>query len=205
MYNQINKYIQNTQGSTHKFNLKLLDVFEIEQNDKRAKYEEATKNLNNKTLLFHGSSITNWISILKHDLMINPQAVKKDVYICGKMFGNGIYFANCVSKSWGYCRTEQSNNIGCLALAEVALGNVSKRIDADYDIDHNSLLRKGYDSVQGLGKTTPNGSVTIDDTIIPNGALTHANNRAYLQYDEFIVYKSEHQLIKYLVIVKDEK
>jgi hypothetical protein len=92
-----------------------------------------------------------------------------------------------------------------LALAEVPLGNISKRINADYNITFNSLQKTGHNSVQGLGKVTPSSSVTIDGVEIPNGPLKNTNVGAYLQYDEFIVYEQNQQLIKYLVIIKNKK
>lgn len=39
------------------------------------------------------------------------------------MFGKGVYFADMVSKSANYCHTSQSDPVGLLLLAEVALGN----------------------------------------------------------------------------------
>ena len=40
------------------------------------------------------------------------------------MFGKGVYFADMVSKSANYCHTSQSDPVGLLLLAEVALGNM---------------------------------------------------------------------------------
>lgn len=42
----------------------------------------------------------------------------------GYMFGKGVYFADMVSKSANYCHTSQSDPVGLLLLAEVALGNM---------------------------------------------------------------------------------
>lgn len=42
----------------------------------------------------------------------------------GYMFGKGVYFADMVSKSANYCHTSQSEPVGLLLLAEVALGNM---------------------------------------------------------------------------------
>ena len=40
------------------------------------------------------------------------------------MLGQGIYFADMVSKSANYCCTSRSNNTGLLLLCDVALGNM---------------------------------------------------------------------------------
>lgn len=44
------------------------------------------------------------------------------------MFGKGVYFADMVSKSANYCHTSQSEPVGLLLLAEVALGNMWVKI-----------------------------------------------------------------------------
>ena len=49
------------------------------------------------TYLWHGSRNENWLSIIGTGLSLNPNAA-----ITGKMFGNGIYFAPDVDKSFGY-------------------------------------------------------------------------------------------------------
>jgi len=205
MYEEIVKYVMNTQGSTHHVNLKVLDIYEISQDGKQKSYEDHSKGLDNKMLLYHGSSMANWLSIMTHGLLINPNSVKPGVMITGAMFSAGLYFANCVSKSWNYCRTESSKGIGCLALAEVALGNISKRINADYSITKASLKKTGHDSVQGQGQTTPGSNTVIDDVIVPNGKLVKSNVGAQLLYDEFIVYEGDRHVIKYLVIIKNDK
>ena len=46
---------------------------------------------------WHGSANENWLSIVEKSLMLHPNA-----QICGKMLGNGLYFAPSPSKSWGY-------------------------------------------------------------------------------------------------------
>jgi len=205
IWKEIDTYVTNTHGPTHNCKLRLMDIFEVEQEGKRKEFDEYCKNIGNRKLLFHGSGMSNWMSILKHGLLINPQTVDNSVFISGKMFANGIYYANCISKSWNYCRTNESNGIGCLAISEVALGNVSKRIHADYNITKQSLKNNGYESVHGLGKNTPESSFQYKGVSIPNGKLIKSNVGAYLLYDEFIVYETNQQLIKYLVIVENKK
>jgi poly [ADP-ribose] polymerase 2/3/4 len=205
MYSEIEKYINNSHGQTHSYKLELVDVFEIEQNNKKDVFEIFNKDIDNHHLLFHGSGITNWISILKNDLMINPEQLNKNIMISGKMFSNGIYFANCITKSFSYCRTEMSNGLGCIALAQVPLGRIGKRQYADYNITPASLKREKCDSIQGVGKHTPSSGTIINDITIPNGPITNNKSAGSLLYDEFIVYNSNQQLIKYLVLVKNIK
>lgn len=205
MWNMIEQYVKNTKGSTHYYNLELMEVYEIDQDGKKDKFDDYTKNIGNKYLLFHGSCSVNWCSILLNDLLIYPQAVSKNVVITGKMFSNGIYFASCVSKSFSYCRTETSNNIGVLALAEVALGNIGKRINFDYNITPESLKKEKCDSIHGMGRYTSFGNVNkVDDVVIPNGVLSDTGSKSLL-YDEHVIYNSNQQKIKYLILVKNVK
>ena len=203
MYYEIVKYVTNTQGSTHDCKLKVLDIFEVSQHNKSLAFETYCKDINNRVLLYHGSSITNWLSILKHDLLINPRSVKSNVSIAGKMFGNGIYFADSVSKSFNYCNASRSKNIACLALAEVALGNTSQLINSDSSLDLKKVNKTGHNSVFGMGKETPITFGKINNIMVPNSRLTKSTKKAYLQYDEFIVYHSNQQVIRYLILVSD--
>lgn len=204
MWKEIEKYVKNTHGPTHNYKLEIIDIYEIEQAGKKQKFEDCCKNIGNRTLLYHGSSMSNWNSIMKNDLLLNPQKVNKHVIITGRMFSDGIYFANCITKSFSYCRTEATNGIGCLAIAEVGLGKIGKRTNADYYITKESLKKEKCDSIQGLGKHMPGSCATIDNLIIPNGKLIDSKIQSSLLYDEHIVYDSDQQFLRYLVIVKNQ-
>lgn len=62
-----------------------------------------------------------------------------------------IYFADSVSKSANYCRTTRRDNIGVLALCEVALGDMYECSSAQY----MEKPPKGYHSTWGMGGTAP--------------------------------------------------
>lgn len=203
MWKHIENYVKNTHGPTHRYKLEILDIFEVQQNFKQTKFDNCCKNIDNRTLLYHGSGMTNWVSILKNDLLLNPHAINKNVIITGKMFSNGIYFADAITKSFGYARPEASGDIGCLALAEVALGNTSRRTQADYYITKDSLAKTGNHSTHGVGKWQPGNNINHNGIIIPNGKLVDTKTSTALLYNEFIVYDSNQQFIRYLVIVKN--
>jgi poly [ADP-ribose] polymerase len=205
MYSVIEEYVRNTHGPTHNYKLELMDVFEIEREGEKEKFDAYSKGIGNDTLLFHGSSVNNWCSILSNGLLIYPQAVNKNVVISGKMFGNSIYTASCITKSFSYCRTESSNNIGCMALAQVALGKIGKRTNADYYITPESLKKEKCDSIQGIGKHTFGSFKEINGIKIPCGKLIDSKNKCSLLYDEFMVYNADQLLIKYLILVKNIK
>jgi len=82
-------------------------------------------NIDNHMLLWHGSGLSNWCSIIKNGFLL-PNTLK-NVILTGKMFGSGIYFSNMCSKSIGYTRYYEFDNYICLSLSEVALGNPYER------------------------------------------------------------------------------
>ena len=88
--------------------------------------------------------------------------------VTGYMFGKGVYFADMVSKSANYCFASKENNIACILLCEVALGNYSDKNYADYNAAN---LPPGTHSTRGLGKNAPPESsyVDLDGVKVPIG------------------------------------
>jgi hypothetical protein len=202
IWKQISAYVTNTHASTHMYKTKLLDIYEVDRVNERKAYESYSKDIGNKTLLWHGSRVTNYCSILQKGFYLNPESL--GVFITGKMFGgSSVYFADAFSKSFNYCGSESSNDIACLLLCEVALGKSSKRTEADYYITKKSLEKEGCQSTWGVGRSTPSSGIIIDDVFIPNGKLISSNvQKATLLYNEYIVYDLGQINIKYMVIVK---
>lgn len=204
-WNRISDYITNTHGTTHRYKTQLLDIYAVQRNGETDKYDELVRErgIKNKMLLWHGSRMTNFCSILQNGLILNPETL--GAYITGKMFSQGIYTANSFSKSFNYCGIESSNNIACLLLCEVAVGNQCKKYQSDYRITEKSLLADGYNSTWGAGKSTPSGGVYDESGVyIPNGKLGKTKDPKVnsLLYDEFVVYNQHQLTIKYMVIVK---
>jgi poly [ADP-ribose] polymerase len=198
--------------SVHDFQLKIIDVFKVEREEEAQRYEPF-RNSQNCQLLWHGSRVTNFASIVQNGLKITSE-------VNGSMFGRGIYFADMVSKSANYCKNDR--DVGLLALCEVALGNVYELIDA------TSIASppNGFDSVKGIGKTQPNmqeAFVHQNGSVIPLGKPVHySSNEFYcinnvfhgsfdswfgaparnpkLFYNEFIVYNEDQINLKYLVM-----
>ncbi|AYV82057.1 MAG: polyADP-ribose polymerase [Homavirus sp.] len=207
LYKEIDNYIKNTHGPTHGCKLKLLDVYTIGQDGKEQKFNNYSKKIGNKMLLFHGTPQSCVLSIMKRDFYLDPtklaDAKQLGVQIAGKMFGYGVYFSDCASKSANYCRAYQTNNIGCMFLAEVAMGNICEKLQADSYINKASLEKAGYQSVQGMGKWSPSGTTTVNGVQIPNKPIITKNINTSLRYNEFIVYDINQLVIKYLVIVQN--
>lgn len=203
VWNMIKDYVHNTHAPTHSnYTVELLEIYEIQRNDERETFEKNYGSMDNRQLLWHGTRLTNYISILKQGLLLRPDVIP-GTYITGKMFGYGIYAANSFSKSFNYTGANRSNPTACLFLGEFALGKTSNRLNSDYYISKDSLRKEGCDSTWGQGKTTPGEYTTMDDgVIVPNGKLTDSGKKGSLLYDEFIVYDQNQLNLRYIVKVK---
>ena len=194
--NIIKQYIQNTHGDTHNdYSLEVLDAFEIDRHGEREKFEK--NSIGNTQLLWHGSRLTNFVGILSQGLRIAPP----EAPVSGYMFGKGVYFADCVSKSANYCCPQ--NNTACILLCEVKLGECNEKVNADYNADK---LPKGKHSTKGLGSIAPSNYVERDGVKIPMGKAAPVQHSEHqhlsLQYNEFIVYDVSQIRMKYLIKIK---
>ncbi|RVE60960.1 hypothetical protein OJAV_G00166110 [Oryzias javanicus] len=195
----IEKYLQSTHAPTHQdYTMTVLDIFSV---DRCGESEGFLSDLHNRTLLWHGSRLSNWVGILSKGLRVAPP----EAPVTGYMFGKGIYFADMSSKSANYCFANQSNHVGLLLLCEVALGDCNELLDADYEANN---LPAGKHSTKGLGQTAPDprNSVTLNGVTVPMGPGVKtgvANRSGYsLLYNEFIVYNPAQTRMKYLLRVQ---
>lgn len=220
IYRLIKTYVNNT--SMHGFRLEILDIYKVQRFEEE-KRSDQFKQLSNRQLLWHGSRITNFVSIIKNGLKISPQ-------VHGSMFGRGIYFADMVSKSANYCQTSSSTE-GLLALCEVALGNVHEL----YQAQNCQGPPPNYNSIKGVGQTQPNDTEVLtmqDGVAVPLGKPkavviprvqqnTASSNVSSLQtfqnflanrvpnarvpsllYNEYIIYDDRRIKLQYLVKFK---
>lgn len=160
-------------------------------------------------LLWHGSRLTNWMSILSSGLRIAPPEAPHT----GFMFGKGIYTADCFSKAANYCFvTDTRQRTGLVVLCEVTVGESMELTEADYDAD--TKLGSQYQSTKGVGRwyPDPSGAVKLKDgTEVPCGKLMSSEvsdgsrmsrriaTQTGLLYNEYIVYNPEQVKMKYLV------
>lgn len=198
-YKVIEKYLQSTHAPTHSdYTMTVLDIFSVDRHGESTNF---LSQLHNRTLLWHGSRLSNWVGILSQGLRVAPP----EAPVTGYMFGKGIYFADMSSKSANYCFANQNNHIGLLLLSEVALGDCNELLDADYEANK---LPPGKHSTKGLGQTGPDpkNSVTLDGVTVPMGPGVRTGvgkNSAYsLLYNEFIVYNPAQTRMRYLLRVK---
>jgi poly [ADP-ribose] polymerase len=107
--------------SSHKY--KNIQIYFIYDEKKENEYKNATKDIADKRLLYHGSPITNWFSIIKNGLYINPKKI--GVNINGKVHGNGVYFSDDINYSYNYCirgsNGVYNNNMIIMGMYDVAL------------------------------------------------------------------------------------
>jgi len=197
-YKYISEYINNTHGPTHGIKLELLDILEVSQN-----YKTNISDIKPKMLLFHGTPQSCVLSIFKNDFYLDPSKLDSNIQIAGKMFGYGIYFADCCTKSMNYCRAMNTNNIGCLLICEVSVGKIYECVNADSSLNKNKIEKFKCQSTKGLGLYTPSSMITDKNIIIPSGKLSDTNKNAYLRYNEYIVYDTNQIRIKYIAIVKN--
>ncbi|XP_032421927.1 poly [ADP-ribose] polymerase 2 [Xiphophorus hellerii] len=195
----IERYLQSTHAPTHSdYTMKVLDVFSV---DRGGESDNFLSHLHNRTLLWHGSRLSNWVGILSKGLRVAPP----EAPVTGYMFGKGIYFADMSSKSANYCFANQSHHVGLLLLSEVALGDSNELLDADYEAHK---LPAGKHSTKGLGVTGPDpkNAVTLNGATVPMGPGVKtgvSNSNGYsLLYNEFIVYNPAQTRMRYLLRIQ---
>ncbi|MEQ2256427.1 Poly [ADP-ribose] polymerase 2, partial [Ilyodon furcidens] len=195
----IEKYLQSTHAPTHcDYTMKVLDIFSVDRGGESSNF---LSHLHNRTLLWHGSRLSNWVGILSRGLRVAPP----EAPVTGYMFGKGIYFADMSSKSANYCFANLSNHVGLLLLSEVALGDCNGLLDADNEADK---LPAGKHSTKGLGQTGPDpkNAVTLNGVTVPMGPSVKTgvfNPNGYtLLYNEFIVYNPAQTRMRYLLRIQ---
>ncbi|KAH9523062.1 hypothetical protein Btru_065649 [Bulinus truncatus] len=146
-------------------------IFKISREGEDAKL--AALNLPNHQLLWHGSSMSNFISILSRGLLVTPP----EVPWTGHLFGEGIYFADTFLKSSHYCHNHSpKSKCKLMLLCEVALGN--SKIDVKHgDEDH---LDEDINSLKILGRNAP---IADFDARLPFGATLSLGQVIPMSYE----------------------
>ncbi|KAG2374682.1 hypothetical protein C9374_010426 [Naegleria lovaniensis] len=209
-FSVINRYMDQTGGSS----VKIMNIFRVNRQGESDRFDQFLSNQKSKgknihrMLLWHGSPVTNFLSILSKGLLIAP----KEAPVSGYMFGKGIYCADMFGKSLGYCRSDVSEGQALLLLCEVLIGNPYRTYESEYMEEAKS----GFDSTMGVGARGPNSEqpfVQYDGVHIPLGPVvdtpkpvekTNANRywNFPLHYNEYIVYNVDQVRIRYMVQVK---
>lgn len=194
-HHMIRQYFYNSKGSHH-FKMDIDRIYTLENPVKETSFLE-NYGSERRELLYHGSRLVNWVSILSKGLLINPSSVCDKV--TGKMFGNGIYWANSASKSGQYCTSSYGRSEKCvLALADVALGREHRKIGLSGPPDFTR-----YDTAWGVGRNSYKSySELLPGLYIPEGKLCDSGvPGTNLFYDEKVIYSADRYLFRYLIVV----
>lgn len=168
-YKWIVDYVKSSQSHHHKVNLHVRRIFTVKQKNA----PEFDDHYGNVQTLFHGSRSANLPGILSTNLKLPSKL--KNVVITGAMFGPGLYFANCSTKSSQYSCSRFGGTINKYKTAFMFLCDVSLgKIKEEYRSIYYREAPKGYDSVKGC-------------------------KGQYLLHDEFIVYRENQQRITHII------
>lgn len=194
IYKQISSYVYSNLSPYHDNHFELVNIFKFCSNNRVLE-----KDYDNKMLLWHGSKLPNIYSILTTDLKIAPIGIPKN----GAMFGNGIYFADSISKSAQYCLIE-TYKYGVIFLYTVSLGNILYKVAAQNITD---IPNEEHQSVQGLGTMVPSSEETYlhdPSVVIPIGKLVRRpdGKPLILLHNEYIVYDPKQILLEYIIYIK---
>ncbi|XP_078315747.1 poly [ADP-ribose] polymerase tankyrase-like isoform X2 [Crassostrea virginica] len=160
-------------------------------------------NVDNHKLLWHGSSTSNFLSILHRGLLVAPTGYP----ITGHVYGEGIYSADTFAKSMNYCYNASDSNVKFALLCEVALGKSQvKELTTNFfdselkDTDFSSRVvegqkRPGEDFTVAMpaGYSIPLGML---ETVVKRGDPDYYR---YSEYTEYIVEDPKQVCLKYLV------
>ncbi|KAI8983506.1 hypothetical protein BDB01DRAFT_126676 [Pilobolus umbonatus] len=197
-YELINSYM-NADGSDKCELVRAFSVNRAEEAERFKPFEYSE----NRMLLWHGSKMGNIMGILKQGLRIAPISSSHN----GSLFGQGIYFADVMSKSLNYCEYDYQNipsPFRVMFLCEVALGKSVE--ESSWQITENQR-----DSTKALGMNIPDSTGLLYDTkgvAVPLGNIVKRENSAQLnaywsqEHNEFIVHDESRVKIRYLVVLR---
>lgn len=194
--NEFERVLNAFESTAQHTHTKLLNVWRVDRHGEAERFAPFVA-VSNKKCLWHGTNIAVVAAILSSGLRIMPHS--------GGRVGRGIYLASECGKSQGYTRPSYSRNIGCMFLAEAALG---KEFDLLYD--NSSLVKapNGFDSVVARGHQTPASCERISfdghDALLPTGKPKRMSQYAASSFsqDEYLVYREEQVRLRYVVSVQ---
>ncbi|KAI0697472.1 PARP-domain-containing protein [Cytidiella melzeri] len=209
-WDELKLYVKNTHGPTHNISVEVLNAFRVERQDETDAWMKAgndTLGDGERLLLWHGSRTTNFAGILKQGLRIAPP----EAPVSGYMFGKGVYFADMMSKSAGYCYSHLSDRTGLLLLCEVAAKPFHELRFSDYNAD-KGCKAAGKRVTKGVGRVQPidwqDAGVALENDALkgvhmPKGPPSDMSQGNFaLYYNEYIAYDVSQIRLRYLLMVK---
>lgn len=163
------KYKSTLQRMHSSSDLKVKTVYSVEMPTMKSRFELTAQKLGNVKELWHGTRVSNVLSILKQGLVIPPSNA---AHVCGRLYGNGVYFSDIASKSlnysFGYWDGKAKDNNCFMFLADVAMGKEFTPTSS-----HTSLPKPGYDSTYAVGGKSG---------VINNEMIVYSLNQINLTY-----------------------
>ncbi|KAM9989486.1 hypothetical protein ACTFIY_005520 [Dictyostelium cf. discoideum] len=201
VYKTLVDYVANSQDNQFRTNICVQDILSLDRENESERFTPWAKD-KNRLLLWHGSRLTNFVSIVSQGLRIAPPSAPKTGY----RFGKGIYFADCISKSFSYCFTSSDYPTALMLLCEVSLGDMN-------ELKHDTYMEEAphpFHSTKALGMAAPHkdGNHPLSDSdglVVPLGKMSKTGLSTSCTHNEFIVYKIEQVRIKYILRVYNGK
>lgn len=144
---RIRKLYNKTRQSMHQCNhLDVKTVYSVDINTVNAAYEKDGAKMQNVWELWHGTRASNLLSILKAGLIIPPST---SAHVCGRLYGDGLYFSDMSTKSLNYAygywsKSGGSDNNCFMFLCSVGMGKYYKPNRSSYQSTRYPV--SGYDS-----------------------------------------------------------
>lgn len=122
---RINKLFLSTRKDMHYgvAGMKLNKVYTVDIQHMTKSFTDIGSKMPNIWELWHGTKPSNVLSILKAGFIIPPSSAS---YVCGRAFGNGVYFSNQSTKSLNYATSYwggRDEGRYFMFLNDVAMGN----------------------------------------------------------------------------------
>ena len=140
----------------------LRNVIKAEDIEYTEEQNEKFDNTKNHMMLWHGTSATNVLSIIRGGLKIAPLEAEYH----GSRYGHGLYFSDSFTLS--SCFSAESEQEKYIFLCEVATGRMVNILSMS---NPDLKASKEYDCIRAMPATGPDwdGSVVKDDIVYPIG------------------------------------
>lgn len=137
---------------------KVKNIFTLDIPDVTKNFRKMESKLGNVEELFHGTKTANMLSIALNGLIIPPTGA---AHVTGRMFGNGVYGANCSTKALNYAvgywgGNQNRSNTAYVLITQFAMGktHIARR-------SQTSGVPSGYDSIWAKS-----GQALLNDELI---------------------------------------
>jgi len=189
------KAIRDLVKSRTKYNMKVLDAYKVHSPSQEKHFQNYQKLLHSKnhpsepTQLFHGTSFYSARNIVANGFKIGH----------GGMFGGGIYFAKTPRKSMNFCTARSGKRV--MLLCDVLMGNSRIIKTAKNDLDpKKDLSMKKYRLAHWGPVFYLESTMRSYDSVsaVPSVLFPFLS----VQTPEFVVYKKEQIIPRYVLVVE---